>query len=85
MTDSELHEELFVLRDSFLKVMGAMSQSHDMTTIVTSALCAILVIANGSENRDESLDFIQNIVNEAIAEAKIPTRGIPYMGPPGNA
>ena len=85
MTDSELHEELFVLRDSFLKVMGAMSQSHDMTAIVTNALCAILTIANGAENRDESLDFIQNMVNEAIAEAKITTRGIPYMGPPGNA
>jgi hypothetical protein len=85
MTDSELQEELFALRDNFLKVMAAMGQQYDMTTIVTSALCAILTVANGADNRDEALDFIQNVMNEAIAEAKVVSKGIPYMGPPGNA
>lgn len=85
MTDSELHEELFVLRDSFLKVMAAMAQSHDMTTVITSALCAILTVANGANNRDEAFDFIQSTMNKAIAEAKTVSKGIPYMGPPGNA
>ena len=85
MIDNDLQQELFILRDSFLKVIGAMNQSHDMTMVITSALCAVLVIANGAENRDKSLEFIQNFVSDAIAEAKIPSNGIPYMGPPGNA
>lgn len=85
MTDNELHERLFVLRDSFLNVMAHMGKSHDMTTIITSAMYAVLTVANGADNRDEALDFIQNVMNEAIAEAKVVSKGIPYMGPPGNA
>ena len=85
MIDSEFQEELLVLRDSFLKVMVAMGQSHDMTTVITSALCAVLTVANVAENRDKAFDFIQSTMNEAIAAAKTVSKGIPYMGPPGNA